>query len=312
MNAYIALGYACNHHCIFCPCGKDEDKRNMPNISTDKFKEYIDKICNTGNINSITVSGGEPTLQKNFKEILDILSETNLHVGILTNGDYLSRPDIFQYVIEHANPKQVHFTTALHSHIPNVHDSITQVIGSYQRSVSVLQKLMHLNYKVNIKHIIHRESYLYLSDYLKTMMQLFPLSNVGFIVCGMDYCGMDTETIKRTQVSFSELSPFLQKMLNYFEQNNTNNRFLTITDLPLCSVDPYYWKYFSYAQKESLSAYASPITKNQDISDIKFNVESDCNTFCKECSVCLVKDVCPGMWRSAWKLFGENAVKAVK
>ena len=312
MNAYIALGYACNHRCVFCPCGKESERKFASSISVDEFQTYVDQICRNSQIQSITLSGGEPTLQKHFTDFLDILSKTHLQVGVLTNSDYLSIPEVFQKVVKHANPRQVHFTTALHSHQAEKHDNVTQVAGSFQRSVTTLQRLMQLNYAVSIKHVIHQDSYQTLPNYLATMLQLFPKSNVSFNLCGMDYCGMEREAIARTKVSFQELSCYLEQALHDFEKRNIANHFLKVTELPLCTVDPYYWKYFSYSQKQTLSAYASPVVKNTDQSRLRFNVESDCDTFSESCQQCIVKHLCPGLWRSAWQLFGNQAVNAIK
>lgn len=312
MNAYIALGYACNHRCIFCPCGKETDRKTVPGLSVDEFHAYVDRICQNPHIQSITLSGGEPTMQKHFTDFLDILSDTQLQVGVLTNSDFLSNPKIFQQVVKHANPKQVHFTTALHAHQAEDHDAITQVNGSFHRSVATLQQLMLSGYNISIKHVIHQGSYQTLPSYITTMLTLFPKSNVSFILCGMDYCGMERETIERVKVSFHELSSYLEQSLRDFETQNTANHFLKVTELPLCAVDPYYWKYFSYSQKQTLSAYASPIVKSTDHTRLRFNVESDCDTFPKACQQCIVRHLCPGLWRSAWQLFGDQAVNAVK
>ena len=312
MNAYIALGYACNHKCRFCPCGKSTDRKSMPSISSQKFKEYLDRVCQNQNIKSITISGGEPTLQPNFIEILDFLSQTNLHVSILTNSDYLSNIDIFSDIVKHANPHQVHFTTAIHSHIPSIHDSITQRNGSFERSITALGRLIESGYKISIKHVVNQKSYKVLDAYLARIMELFPTNKADFIICGMDYCGMDTKTIEEFKVSPKELTPYLEKALETFEINNKLSYKLKVTDLPLCSVDPYYWKYFNYSQKRELSAYASPMDSNGETSKLSFNVKSDCDTFFSECKECAVKTICPGTWRSSYQIFGDNVVNAIR
>lgn len=311
MNAYIALGYACNHKCRFCPCGKSAERKSMSYISSQKFKEYLDRVCQNQSIKSITISGGEPTLQPNFIEILDFLSKTNLHVSILTNSDYLSNIEIFNKIVKHANPHQVHFTTAIHSHIPHIHDSITQKNGSFERSITALNRLVKSGYRISIKNVVNQIGYKVLDAYLIRMMELFPTNKVDFIICGMDYCGMDTKTIDEFKVSPKELTPYLEKAIETFETNNKLLHKLKVTDLPLCSVDPYYWKYFNYNQKSSLSAYASPIDSKGETSKLSFNIKSDCDTFFSACKECVVNNICPGTWRSSYQVFGENAVNAI-
>lgn len=309
MNTYCALNYTCNHHCLFCPCGKNKLKREKSILGILEFQKYIHQICSNGNIKSITLSGGEPTLNPNFIDFLKILSKTDLHVGVLTNGDFYNRDEVFHEIIKYSNPKQLHFTTAIHSHRSILHDNITQVRGSFNRSISYLQRLMQLGYQINIKHIIHRGSVYNLTEYLEEINQLFPMKNVGIILCGMDYCGMDDMLIKKFSVPFKEISQSLEETLLNFQKHE--NRRLIITDLPICHIDPYFWKYFSYNGKKSLSAYISPLLDKIDnlINNIQY--ESDCNTFSEKCTNCLVKEICPGMWKSAYNIFGDEDIKPI-
>lgn len=309
MNTYCALNYTCNHHCIFCPCGKNKSKREKSIIGLSDFQRIIHQICKNGNIKSITLSGGEPTLNPHFIDILKILSKTNLHVGILTNGDFYQRTETFNDIIKYSNPRQVHFTTAIHSQISSSHDNITQVRGSFNRSISNLQRLMQLGYQINIKHIIHKESVHNLLEYINEINKLFPLKNVGIILCGMDYCGMNDMAIKRFAVPFKVISQSLEEIFSNFQKHE--NRRLIITDLPICHIDPYYWKYFSYNGKKSLSAYFSPLLDNIDNSTINLKYESDCNTFSNKCTECIVKEICPGMWKSAYNIFGDEDIKPI-
>lgn len=310
MNAYFAIGYTCNHHCIFCPCGKNVSRNGA--LTDIEFEEYINKAIQDKNIRSITISGGEPTIQPAFLDILKVLSRKSIHVAILTNSDVLSNKEKVTRIAEISSPRQVRFITALHSPIPQEHDEMTNTKGSFQRSLDGIKNLCEFGYDVTVKHIINQISYKKIPDFVDLTFREFS-QKVSLLFCGMDFCGVDLDTANRLKVGFKELGPFLEagldKVIAYGESGK--QRKTTITDIPLCSVDPYYWGFFSYASKFSLSAYASPVMLNSEHSKLKLDVESDCGTFFKGCQNCKVQEICPGTWKTACKILGENEISPI-
>lgn len=74
----------CNLDCSYC----DTKWANSPTVDFVELSpiEIVDYIKSTG-INRVTLTGGEPTLQKDFYTLLELLSkEKNISIEIETNG----------------------------------------------------------------------------------------------------------------------------------------------------------------------------------------------------------------------------------
>lgn len=73
----------CNLNCSYCDT-------KWANVSTVDYTEQspqdiVDYIKSTG-INKVTLTGGEPTLQKDFHTLLELISKENISAEIETNG----------------------------------------------------------------------------------------------------------------------------------------------------------------------------------------------------------------------------------
>ncbi len=75
----------CNFRCIYCGNGGEATASEKQNISLDFIKQYVSIAIELG-INKIRITGGEPFLHPEIKEIIEWLGETGLYVLVNTNG----------------------------------------------------------------------------------------------------------------------------------------------------------------------------------------------------------------------------------
>lgn len=82
---YIETTNICNLSCNFCP----KTSRELGFMSVDNFKIIIDKI--KGYTNHIYLHlMGEPLLNKNLEEFLNVAKKENLHINITSNGTLIN------------------------------------------------------------------------------------------------------------------------------------------------------------------------------------------------------------------------------
>ena len=72
----------CNLRCSYCDTKYSFDNPIYKEESVDEIIDYVNKQ----NIKNITITGGEPLLQEDIKELLIKLSEKNYNIEIETNG----------------------------------------------------------------------------------------------------------------------------------------------------------------------------------------------------------------------------------
>jgi len=80
---YFLLNENCNLNCIHCIRGE----KKYDNMSLEQYKKVVDKICSYYSKPFFLVTGGEPTLNKYLKEIIEyILTKNILRVMLISNG----------------------------------------------------------------------------------------------------------------------------------------------------------------------------------------------------------------------------------
>lgn len=134
----------CNERCIHCyiPNGKKNNGYNMP---TDKVKAILDEFAAMGGIH-VTLSGGEAFLHPNLLDICDYCRSKDLKISILSNLIALKDSDIPRLKACNISIIQV----SLYSMNPEIHDKITTVKGSWQRSKDAIEKLVKADIPIQI------------------------------------------------------------------------------------------------------------------------------------------------------------------
>lgn len=74
----------CNFRCPFCQNADLVNVTNLCQYSEQEFFDYLEKRKNI--IDSVCISGGEPTLQSDLKEFIKKIKSRNLLVKLDTNG----------------------------------------------------------------------------------------------------------------------------------------------------------------------------------------------------------------------------------
>ncbi|MBQ7849914.1 MAG: radical SAM protein [Clostridia bacterium] len=310
-SMYLALGYRCNHHCFFCPCGNNDVK--TPAASTDDILRAIDLGVKEQGVTHITLSGGEPTLHPDFNRILKHCASLGLQAGLLSNGDTFHRMENVERFFADVPRDCVQITTALHSHQPEPHDRVTGSPGSFGRSVQGLLNVMAQGLHVTVKQVISRWNYQSLPDFVDFCFREFG-PRASMTLCGMDFCGMQPDQISEVAVGYSEIGPCLEKALDLVislrQQYRAFPQF-TVADLPLCCVDPYYWRFFTRVSRSTLSQYSAPADAQGHVKS-HYDSVNDCDIFFQACRSCCVAEHCPGVWYTAYRHFGESEARCIR
>lgn len=138
------LSSRCNERCIHCyiPNGKKDAGTDMP---IEKVKEIIDEFAHMGGIH-VTLSGGEAFLHKNILEICQYCREKDLKISILSN--LISLKDEQIPVLKSVNLSLIQ--TSLYSMDADIHDTITTIKGSFQKTKAAIEKLVAADIPVQI------------------------------------------------------------------------------------------------------------------------------------------------------------------
>ncbi len=131
----------CNLNCKYCyNIWKRPNNKIYLENSYEKARGVLKKIFKQVKIKNIVFSGGEPFLSERFLELVLMTRLKNINVSIISNGTIATEQN-FQYLID---LKIDVFELPFLSYNPLIHDSITQVKGSWEKSFSSIKTILKL------------------------------------------------------------------------------------------------------------------------------------------------------------------------
>lgn len=150
--AWLEVTQRCNMRCVHCYEGKEHFETNNA-ISFEKWVSVLDELCEVG-CKSIQFIGGEPTLYGKLPELLDYAHRKGFkNIMIFSNLSNLSEKLLKSIVDSNCKVRfSIYGSNAL------IHDSITQIKGSFEKLVRNLKILIENHVKVSPAAIIMKEN----------------------------------------------------------------------------------------------------------------------------------------------------------
>lgn len=149
-RVHIDISSLCNEKCVHCYFPRNI-KRNI--MSKELFLTILDECVNM-NVLNITISGGEPMMNPNLILFLKQCKECNFSVNLLTNLSLLNK-ELLDLFISYP---LLSIQTSLYSMDSNIHDSITNVRGSWQKTMDGILMLHRNNIPIQINCPIMRQN----------------------------------------------------------------------------------------------------------------------------------------------------------
>lgn len=141
-SIHIEIANACNERCVHCYI---PHKYKTDIMDSDLFYRIIEQGRNM-NIIHVTLSGGEPLLHKDFINFLKRCRELDLSVNVLSNLTLLTD----QMIEEMKKNPLLSVQTSIYSMNPDVHDNITKVGGSLEKTLCGVKKILNANIPIQI------------------------------------------------------------------------------------------------------------------------------------------------------------------
>jgi radical SAM protein with 4Fe4S-binding SPASM domain len=173
----------CDQHCVFCDCGFIGDRE----FSTQEFFAIIDKLKQV-RVNMVLITGGEPTCRNDLEAITQYISaQLGCPIRLYTNGVSLG-PQLLERLID-AGLTDVRLT--FHSHMPEVHDSITQLRGSWQKMIDNVESSRAILLKNKAKVMLSTNTIVIAENYkqLPQIVELAASCGVHNMIFGLPYYG---------------------------------------------------------------------------------------------------------------------------
>jgi His-Xaa-Ser system radical SAM maturase HxsC len=278
------LTFKCNDNCISC-INNTTIVSKIPDPPLKQIKEVINKINSENDY--FGLSGGEPTLRKEFFKILKYAREKhpNMYIFIVTNGRMFAY-EKFAKKLADLNLGNFRVGVALYGHNSEIQESITRSNGSFQQTTQGIKNLLSFGIPVEVRTIINKFNYKYMENLAKFIAKEFQgVDRVVFInmkITGNAYKNRDTVLVK-----ISKVVPYVEKAVKILRERNIEIR---LYHFPLCIIPKNLW------------GIAKGVTK----------AETNELTFVEKCEKCKIKRECSRIWRTYVGIVGEKEFKAIK
>ena len=151
LSVQLDLTYRCNERCVHCYL----DHEDHGEMSAAEIKSLLNELAEAG-VFILTLSGGEIFLRKDFFEILAYARRTlTFCVKLKTNAILIRETEAAR--IRDLGVESVQIS--IYSHRPEVHDAITLVPGSLQRSLDAARFLKSQGLRVILANVLMAQNF---------------------------------------------------------------------------------------------------------------------------------------------------------
>lgn len=154
LSLQIEITPHCNLKCVHCYLGFGTPSENQcVGLTTEQLFKVLDEFRALGGL-QVTFTGGEAMLNKDLPALLRYARQKDLSITILTNAVLLT--DDLLNVMQETNVSAVQ--VSLYSMVPEKHDAITQVKGSFEKSKRSIERMIAANIPVQIGCPVMKEN----------------------------------------------------------------------------------------------------------------------------------------------------------
>lgn len=287
----LKVGYGCNNNCIHCIIEGNKKRlrdKDLPiNRTTEDLKREILGIAETIKANSeedckIIMTGGEPTIRKDFLEICQFAIDNGFkQIGLQTNGRKLSDREFTEQLVKRF---PIRFTVALHADNPEIHDAITRQRGSFDETVQALKYLNEFKARSSGKIVISKKN----TKNLLNTVKLFESLNVLTINIAFPHSAIHDPRFHDYVPRYRDIIDELKSILIYGQEK----KMAILTEaVPYCLLK-------GYEEFVGENFIMGDIT----INDVDFSKTDwqkrrpEIKAKAKECENCYINILCEGPW----------------
>ena len=255
----------CNERCLHCYIPHEKKTEIM---TPDMFYDILEQARKM-NVLHLTISGGEPMAHPAFLYFIKKCNEYNFSVNVLSNLTLLSK-EILQ---EMKNNPLLCVQTSLYSMDPEVHDTITQNKGSFERTKAAILEIVENDIPLQISCPILKQNLSSYKDVVSWGRKLNVNVNSDFVIIGQyDHrlhnlsCRLSTDDLSNIIMDMAADDPRYMENL----EKEWNKKKELRSDDYICSVC-----HTSLCISETGMVYPCPGWQNYVIADISTSTLED-------------------------------------
>jgi len=152
-SLYLYIAGCCNLACRHCWISPTYQRGG----DNDQFVklEYVQKAIREAKplgLRSVKLTGGEPTLHPQFRELVALISKESLRINIETNGTLVDNA-----LAGFLKQRSISFVSvSVDGATAEIHEYLRGVTGSYERALAGIEALVNVGFPVQLICTLHR------------------------------------------------------------------------------------------------------------------------------------------------------------
>ncbi len=149
LGVHLDVTWRCNERCVHCYLDHDD----LGEMTYAEIEDLMTQMAAAG-VFFLTISGGEPLLRKDLFDIIRRARELTFNVKLKTNAILIREKEAA--LIRELGVETVQ--VSIYSHRAEVHDAITKVKGSLQRSLDAIRFMVSQGLKVTLANVVMKQT----------------------------------------------------------------------------------------------------------------------------------------------------------
>jgi radical SAM protein with 4Fe4S-binding SPASM domain len=141
------ITHQCNGKCLYCYSDSGKNVNTKTEFTTMEILKVVEELSEIG-VRVLTLSGGEPMMRKDWGKIAVFARQKGLSVNLQTNGLLINSENADLIMNSEINSVAV----TLNSHIPLIHDKISNLKGSFWKVIRAIILLIDRGVRVVINY----------------------------------------------------------------------------------------------------------------------------------------------------------------
>lgn len=283
MRLFLRINSGCNQDCLFC---SEKDKHIK--VDSEELKKTVIDFSEKHESKSISITGGEPTLDFNVcVDIIKLSSSLGFEeIELQTNAVLLENEKMARALKKAGLGRSL---VSLHSHKEHTSNILTGS-NDFQKTLKGIRNLLDSDIKVSISIVINKLNCDHLSLVVKHIKEKF--GEINHFHFG--FPAFQGNVLKNLWIvpSFSEIGEELKKTFEFCERKGIEK---TCCGFPLCHLG----SYGSALQEQKFDFTTKENGKYYSINKIKV----------LQCKRCQLNERCPRIYPEYVSIFGKDEIK---
>lgn len=224
-RVHLEVSAPCNERCVHCYFPEFYRKGVMPR---ELFLRILEQ-CKECDVLSITISGGEPMLNPDLLFFIKECRENNFSINLLSNLTLLSDEMLQEFI----KTPLLSIQTSLYSMNADVHDSITSVKGSFEKTKRAIETLYKHNVPMQINCPIMKQNKETYQDVLNWAKEMNIEADSDYMLFG---CFDGSGNNLKCRLELPEIEPFVVKELDSGGSKEKGRHDVGRQDYTICPV----------------------------------------------------------------------------